>query len=435
MNPTSAWKRCVAAAIVVAWVVTGAAADCCDSNSLVWTINNAADAETWPAGTTKTLADINIYCTNAGEPLTSLAFMAGLEAIQGYLSIQNCANLTSLTGLESLRVIGGSASRGLVIENNDQLTDLKALEQLEAIEDGGATVRFNAELCYIYLFDWARVVPATDTITVEYEPLRCLTDTYCDASCHCGYCAGPGTCPAQGGCEEDLRWVAIPVVLLFLLFLGLGLCIAYSCKRGYCTCQCHASLRRSLRISPQTSMAFPEKPAAPSAAPGGGVVPVMAGSPRASGPDGNAPVSNPGYVSVRPSVSSLAGSPLYLPPSQQPTFQATSPQPASAAPNYTNNSAVQINPASAAGPVPVIPANSESNNATGASVSPVPGVAPVRWQSPQSSLSVRRAGGTPPSVMHLPRLRGTPAQNRVGLAPAPAAEPQTVTQPNASEQA
>ena len=56
--------------------------------------------------------------------VTSLAFLSGVQSIQGFLRIRNCVGLTNLNDLSSLTTITGTANLGLFIWNNALITNL-----------------------------------------------------------------------------------------------------------------------------------------------------------------------------------------------------------------------------------------------------------------------------------------------------------------------
>lgn len=60
-----------------------------------------------------------------GTALTDLSFLSQVTEITGRLIIEDCDQLPNLNDLSKLRTIGGEPDNGLVILNNDMLTDFK----------------------------------------------------------------------------------------------------------------------------------------------------------------------------------------------------------------------------------------------------------------------------------------------------------------------
>lgn len=111
--------------------------------------------------------DTNTGDTNTGDtvPLTSLAPLANLQSVSGYLTIANTA-LTSLTGLEQLTRLGDNrADDGLFVTNNDALTSLNAL----AIDEinGNIVIADNALLTDLRGLD---NLTESVSITIENNP-------------------------------------------------------------------------------------------------------------------------------------------------------------------------------------------------------------------------------------------------------------------------
>lgn len=92
-----------------------------------------------------------------------------------------------------------------------------------------------------------RLMPQRDLdagqLNFEYQPLRCLTETSCDSSCHCGYCGGPGSC-SQKSCEDDDSWIVIPIVVCVVFFVLVVAIIVWLCIRGDCAGGCYLSRHR-----------------------------------------------------------------------------------------------------------------------------------------------------------------------------------------------
>ncbi|WP_159470169.1 T9SS type A sorting domain-containing protein [Dyadobacter sp. 3J3] len=81
---------------------------------------------------------VNGDLTITGSDISSLLPLAGLKEVTGYMSIEDAEELTALTGLESLEVVGD----GLFIAGNDKLVSLAALAKLTSVT-GYLSIRSN----------------------------------------------------------------------------------------------------------------------------------------------------------------------------------------------------------------------------------------------------------------------------------------------------
>ena len=150
-----------------------------------------------------------------------------------------------MDSLSNLRDILGTPDKGLKVRDNDLLTDVKGLENLASITDGGVDIWANDNLCYLDLMHWERMLPENQislSVQISYfqKPASCLT-LQCDSDCDCGYCGGPGPCAAS--CDEGTPgWIAAPIIL-GLICLGLLIWLIYACVRGSCRCACSVTRR------------------------------------------------------------------------------------------------------------------------------------------------------------------------------------------------
>ncbi len=172
--------------------------------------------------------------------------------------MQDCQKLETLDALANLRVIEGTADDGLRIVSNPLLQHLGGLAGLTDIYDGGVLIMSNENLCYADLFSWSRLfenAPAYANNDVAYfqYPERCLA-LQCDATCGCGWCAGPAKCSAR--CRPSKAWIAAPVVCSLLLAAAL-VWLVVACIRGTCACRCRVSRAPLLR----PEVAFDDSPA------------------------------------------------------------------------------------------------------------------------------------------------------------------------------
>ena len=94
---------------------------------------------------------------NSTNALTNIDFLGNVREIVGTLTISNCDELTNINGLWNLRTLTGSPRLSLNIQGNDKLTDLKALEGLERINDGPVSITRNDDMCYADLMNWGAI--------------------------------------------------------------------------------------------------------------------------------------------------------------------------------------------------------------------------------------------------------------------------------------
>eukprot|EP00051_Salpingoeca_urceolata_P001634 m.42647 g.42647 ORF g.42647 m.42647 type:complete len:517 (-) comp11562_c0_seq1:351-1901(-) len=247
----------VAAFVLPSGVVVGAAVEnTCTPNGGVYTVQTKSDASQFPVDCTRIIGNVLVQCTPDAQTtdggLSSLSFLGTVETIEGYLRIQDCDKLVSLGELANLRVIEGTPDQGLTIQNNDLLESLAGLEGLTAITNGGVDIWHNDLLCYADLFKFERIVDgatSADSPLIRYalKPATCAT-LLCDSDCSCGYCAGPGECIAS--CDDNnIAWVAAPVILGVLLLVALIFLCRYLKKRDLIECDCFVTTKKSLKSS------------------------------------------------------------------------------------------------------------------------------------------------------------------------------------------
>lgn len=187
----------------------------CDPNGGTYSVSNLDDLAAYPdlAGGDCTVirGNVQIICDAPevaivnGGALSNLNMFSKVSQIDGFLQIENC-NVTSLEGLSSLRTIEGTPAKGLQITACNNLADVKGIEDLRTINNGGVNIVRNNKLCYIDLMPWDQIVKTTSgTTTTEKRRLievlisnSSCSILSCDASCYCGYCGGPGSCSDQG---------------------------------------------------------------------------------------------------------------------------------------------------------------------------------------------------------------------------------------------
>jgi len=198
---------------------------------------------------------------------------------------QNCSALGSLGGLSALRTIGGTASTGLVVRNNDALRDMKPLEDLSMIRGGGVDVTRNDGLCYVDLMPWSHIVEpntpgAAKRINVVAVNASCSLVT-CGEGCFCGHCGGPGQCHNQQFCRQNWYdrpgWVknsdgevfgyAVMIIVAFTLSVVL-VALLVSCAVGWSKMEVQWATSRPPRkesgpaVPPSKAKSVPPKPRA-----------------------------------------------------------------------------------------------------------------------------------------------------------------------------
>eukprot|EP00052_Salpingoeca_macrocollata_P026285 m.243507 g.243507 ORF g.243507 m.243507 type:complete len:540 (-) comp22549_c9_seq1:255-1874(-) len=221
----------------------------CFPQNSKYTIRTRADAASFPTGCTYVEGSVEIICTpNAATGgaggINSLSFLSNVHYINGYLLIQDCDVLPSLSGLEKLDTIAGSVTLGLKIWNNDLLTNIKPLDNLDTIKYGGVDIFHNDQLCYLDLYKFDRIVSSTEQIKFAMNPTGCSA-LKCDGSCSCGWCGGPGECTHT--CDDkSIAWIAAPIILGVLL-LGLLIFLCYRWRQqGKLGCDCYCSFTKPL---------------------------------------------------------------------------------------------------------------------------------------------------------------------------------------------
>jgi hypothetical protein len=161
-------------------------------------------------------------------------------------ALQNCSSLVSLSGLNSLRTIGGTPVNGLRIRNNDLLVDVKGIEKLSTIQQGGVEFDGNNQLCYIETMPWGSIVKPSATeaaLRIKAVPMhRNCTTLSCSSSCHCGWCGGSGQCTGQERCRSNWydppQWVNesdghltgyIVLIIVSVVLVALFLLLVHGC--------------------------------------------------------------------------------------------------------------------------------------------------------------------------------------------------------------
>lgn len=88
----------------------------------------------------------------SGNDITDLSPLNQLTGLYGVLEIRDCANLTSLNGLDNISVVGNDALDGLILRDLPSLNDISALSSLDTIV-GEFTIRTCAQLSNLQGFN------------------------------------------------------------------------------------------------------------------------------------------------------------------------------------------------------------------------------------------------------------------------------------------
>lgn len=216
--------------------------------------------------------NLRIQCASSavansrGGPIANLTFLSSLSSVLGYVHIENCNDITTLSPLAGLGTIGGSPGEGLFIFSCAGLKDLKGIENLQEISQGGVTILKNEQLCYADLMNWERIATGTTSNSKLVHVLQMnatCTSKQCDESCFCGYCGGPGGCAEAQSEECEPQWTDLPdwvddnegntvgyvILIIFSTLLSILFAIMlYGCIRKKVTVSLYISAERPAPI-------------------------------------------------------------------------------------------------------------------------------------------------------------------------------------------
>merc|ERR1719240_522364 len=123
--------RGVAVATAVILQLGACRATTCRPNGGTVTLSSKDDLAAVPdvaAGLCTSIeGNLNIPCDSyslslsRGGPIDNLEFLSQVTRVSGYVRIENCDRLETLSGLESLRTIGGTPEIGLTLQGNQVL--------------------------------------------------------------------------------------------------------------------------------------------------------------------------------------------------------------------------------------------------------------------------------------------------------------------------
>jgi len=232
------------------------------------TLNSYADLA--DGRCTKIRGNLRIQCQQDvvanlyGGQIQNISWLSNVEEITGYLHIEDCDQVETLEPLSKLTSIGGSPGKGLYIFACSALEDVKGLENLQSIGQGGVKILRNQLLCYADLMYWSRITDVVGEIQVLQVSQNCTSKT-CESSCHCGFCGGPGECNQQGPCAnlwyDPPSWVntssntaGYTIMIIFcLIFSVLFIYVIVQCFRQKIKVKVYVS---STRPAPEQTRGF-----------------------------------------------------------------------------------------------------------------------------------------------------------------------------------